>query len=266
MRKLQRLIFFILLFFLFQNSYPQALPKIAVLDFKAYGISNNESAAFSDRLRSELVRTNSYIVLDKERVDNKLQDASSKLSACTDTECAIEIGKILKIEKIVSGKIRKMQTNSYMIDILYIDIESGQIERAFNRDYRGNIDGLNPILREIAFEMIPTRKGISKIPLYSSGIIALSSAAVSGFSIYKAQGSYKKFQDATIGEDAIKYKDDTEFYDNLSLITGITAGVTTIIYFIYDHYYDRSLKPKGFSATPFIQKGQAYGFAINIIF
>ena len=265
MLKTKFLFFVLLVILISQNSYSQKLPHIAVLAFEGRGISETEAGPLTDRFRGELVRTNAFIVVSRDKMEAILKEQAFQLSGCTSTECAVEIGRILSTQKIVVGKVGRVG-ETYTIDISFIDIETSRIEKSFNRDYSGKIDGILPILKEIAFEMIPPKEGISKIPLYSSGIIALGSAALSGFSIYKAQSSYKNYQDAIVGEDAIKYKDDTEFYDNLALITGITAGVTAIFHFVYDHYYERSIKPEGFYATPFIQKNQTYGLAINITF
>ena len=97
-------------------------------------------------------------------------------------------------------------------------------------------------------------------------MLTISAAGLCGYSIYKAQNSYNHYQDALVGEDVLKYKEDTENYDNLSLISGITAGVTTIFYFIYNHYYKKSKKPIGLYATPQINKNNTYSLAINLNF
>lgn len=258
------LILFSLIFLFSQNCYSQKLPRIAVLEFEGLGISKEEAEPLTDRFRGELVRTNAFIVISRDQMDEILKEQAFQLTGCTSTECAVQAGKILNVQKIVVGKIGRVG-KTYTVDISFIDIETARIEKSFNRDYKGEIEGLLPILRDIVFEMIPPRKGITKKPLYISGIFAISSAVVSGFSIYKAQISYKNYQDAINGNDVLKYKKDTEFYDNLALATGITAGVTTIFYFVYYHFYERSKKPIGYYATPFIFKN-TYGLAININF
>lgn len=265
MLKTKFLLLFLLTISISQSLYSQGLPRIAVLEFEGRGISETEAGPLTDRFRGELVRTNAFVVLSRDNMEEILREQAFQLSGCTSTECAVEVGKILNSQKIVVGRIGRVG-KTYTVDISFIDVESSRIEKSFNRDYVGEVDGILPILKAIAFEMIPPREGISKIPLYSSGIIAIGSAALTGFSIYKSQSSYKNYQDAIVGEDAAKYKDDTEFYDNLTLISGITAGATAIFYFVYDRYYERSIKPEGFYATPFIQKNHTYGLAINITF
>ncbi len=170
-----------------------------------------------------------------------------------------------EIEKIVVGSIGKLGER-YTISISYIDIETARIEKSFTRDYSGNIEGIIPILKEIAFEMVPQREGISDIPLYVSGITAIGSIGLGTYSFLQAKSSYNNYQDARIGEDATKYKDDTESFDNITLISGITAGVSVAFYFIYKHYYDRSFKPEGFFAMPYVPNKHTYGLAVNLSF
>ncbi len=264
-------IFFILfsVIFLTKPTYSQDnsknLPQIAVIEFEGQGITESESVPLTDRFRGELVRTNSFFVLDRDQMTTILEEQAFQMSGCTSTECAVEIGKILNIQKIVVGKIGKVG-RTYTIDISYIDVETSRIEKSFNRNYVGAVEGILPILKEIAFEMIPAKEGISDIPLYISGIAALGSIGFGTYSFLKAQSSYTSYQDARTGEDAIKFKDDTENFDNLTLISGLTAGASVAFYFIYKHYYDRSFKPVGFYATPYIPDKYTYGLAVNLSF
>jgi hypothetical protein len=219
----------------------------------------------SERFRGEIVKTNAYIVMDDDRMNSIIEESDIDISECSTLECFVQIGRALDIEKIVTGQISKFEANTYIIDISYIDIESGQIEKSFNRDYAGNLRGVFNIFREIAIEMIPPKEGISKIPLYASGIITIGAASVTGYSIYKSNNSYKKYQDAVTGEDAARYKSDTEKYDDLALKAGIVAGAAAITYLIYNHYYKRSLEYSGFAVGPNISDG-TYGLAINFSF
>jgi hypothetical protein len=247
----------------FSQDRGQSLPQIAVVEFEGRGVSKTEAELFTDRFRGELVKTNAFVVLDREQMKSILEEQAFQQTGCTSTECAVEIGKILNIQKIFTGKIGRVG-NTYTIDISYIDIETSRIERSFNRDHEGDIDGILPILKEIIIEILPPRKGISTIPLYASGIIAIGSAGVGTFSYLKAQSSYQKYKDAETAEDSQKYKEDTEKYDNITLICGITAGVSTIFYFVYRHYYKRSKKPANFYAAPYMLDRHTIGLAVNI--
>lgn len=127
-------------------------PQIAVLNLEGRGISENEAATLSERLRGQLVKTNAFIVIDRENMDKTLGEQGFQMTGCTRVACAVRAGQILNAKKIVLGSIGKLGA-TYAVDISVIDVESGQIEKSFNKDHRGKIDGLLEILAAIAVEM-----------------------------------------------------------------------------------------------------------------
>lgn len=127
-------------------------PQIAVLNLEGRGISENDAATLSERLRGQLVKTNAFIVIDRENMDKTLGEQGFQMTGCTRVACAVRAGQILNAKKIVLGSIGKLGA-TYAVDISVIDVESGQIERSFNKDHRGKIDGLLEILAAIAVEM-----------------------------------------------------------------------------------------------------------------
>jgi curli biogenesis system outer membrane secretion channel CsgG len=116
--------------------------KIAILDFNSTGgISLEESITLTNRLRSMLVKTNALIVLERGKMEEILSEQGFQQTGCTSTECAIEVGKLLNVQKMVSGSIGKLG-KTYTIDLSLIDVKTAQIEKSFVRDYKGEIDGL----------------------------------------------------------------------------------------------------------------------------
>ncbi len=125
---------------------------IAVLNFKGKGVSKTVADLLTERFRGELVNTNSFVVLERGRMDEILSEFGFQMSGCTGTSCAIEAGKILNVKKIIAGSIGKIG-ETYTVNLSLIDIETSQIEKYFNRDYQGKIDGLLKIFKEVAFNV-----------------------------------------------------------------------------------------------------------------
>jgi TolB-like protein len=124
----------------------QKKPAVAVLTIESKGgVSKNEAATLSDRLSSMLVNTNAFIVLERGKMNEILTEQGFQQTGCTSTECAVEVGKLLNVQKMVSGSIGKIG-QTYTIDLSLIDVKTAQIEQSFVRDYKGEIDGL---LREM---------------------------------------------------------------------------------------------------------------------
>jgi TolB-like protein len=124
--------------------------KIAVMDFSnTGGLSNEESITLTNRLRSMLVRTNSLIVLERGKMEEILGEQGFQQTGCTSTECAVEVGKLLNVQKMVSGSIGRIG-ETYTIDLSLIDVATAAIEQSFISDYKGAIDGLLSEMEAVA--------------------------------------------------------------------------------------------------------------------
>jgi len=124
--------------------------SIAILTIGSKGgISNSEAATLSDRLGSMLVNTNAFIVLERGKMQDILDEQGFQQTGCTTTECAVEVGKMLNVQKMISGSIGKIG-RTYTIDLSLIDVKTAQIENSFIRDYKGEIDGLLTVMESIA--------------------------------------------------------------------------------------------------------------------
>ena len=55
-----------------------------------------------------------------------LTEQGFQLSGCTSSECAVEAGKLLGVEKMIGGSVNKLG-NLYTLFIRKIDVESGEI-------------------------------------------------------------------------------------------------------------------------------------------
>jgi len=126
---------------------------IAVLNLEAReGISKSGAATLTDRLRSELVNLESYIVLERGRMDDILKEQGFNQSGCTSSECAVEAGKLLGVQQMVAGEIGKVG-NVLTLDIRMIDVETGKILNAYQFDYKGDASGLLTLIKDVAAQL-----------------------------------------------------------------------------------------------------------------
>ena len=138
--------------------------RIALLDFSTPGgLSKIETITLGNRLRSNLVKTNAFIVLERGKMEEILSEQGFQKTGCTTTECAVEIGRLLNVQKMVSGSIGKIG-QTYTIDISLIDIATAQIEKSFFQDYKGEIDGMLDMMEVIA-NQIAASISEKKIPV-----------------------------------------------------------------------------------------------------
>jgi TolB-like protein len=152
----------ILCFVFMLGAQEQAKLQIAVVDLSnTGGLSQQESVTLTNRLRSMLVRTNAFIVLERGKMEGILQEQGFQQSGCTSTECVVEMGKLLNVQKIISGSIGKVG-KIYTIDISLIDIKTARIEKSFIFDHEGEIGGLLKLMETIANDIAATVTGEKK--------------------------------------------------------------------------------------------------------
>ncbi len=133
-------------------AFPQQKKKklnIAVLDFDSRGaMSRDEAASLSDIFQSYLVDTGEFVVVDRSRIKTLMDEMGFQQSGmCSEVECVVEAGKLLKVEKMFAGTIGKVG-RIYNINIKLIDVATAQIEINRSKPYDGTIE-------EIAQTVIP---------------------------------------------------------------------------------------------------------------
>ena len=128
---------------------------VAVADLDGTGLSEQERAVLSDRLRAEIWKTQKFDVLERQKMDAILQEQGFQLTgACDDASCLLEIGRLLPVERIIGGSVGKIG-NTWTVTLRMINIGSGRIERTVIKDCRNcTIDEiLNPHLSYAAADM-----------------------------------------------------------------------------------------------------------------
>ena len=127
---------------------------IAVVDFGANNISKGEVKALTDRLRVELFRTKHFKVIEREMMEEILQEQGFQQSGCTTDECMVQIGRLIGVEVIVGGSISKVG-KTFTVSTRIVSVETGDILNSASYDHRGEIDGLlNPGMKEVAISLI----------------------------------------------------------------------------------------------------------------
>ena len=112
---------------------------VAVIDLNGIGVSKSDATALTNRLISELFLTQRYTILERQKINEILNEQGFQRSGCTSSECLVEMGKLLNVAQIISGSVG-MIGSYYTIDLRRIDVETGEILRAANVDISGGIE------------------------------------------------------------------------------------------------------------------------------
>ena len=97
---------------------------IAVADLEGHNVSAMEAATIADFLRTELINSGAFVVLERSNMAKVLAEQRFQQTGCTTTECAVQMGKILNVEKMVVGSFSKL-VSIYFINVRLVDVESG---------------------------------------------------------------------------------------------------------------------------------------------
>ncbi|HPG39456.1 MAG TPA: PEGA domain-containing protein [bacterium] len=101
--------------------------QVAVMNLEASGIEQSAIIALSDRLRMELLNTGRFDVMERNRMDTILKEQGLQQSgACNTTECVVEMGQILGVDRMISGSVGKVG-RIYSLFVQMVDIETGRI-------------------------------------------------------------------------------------------------------------------------------------------
>jgi TolB-like protein len=144
-----------------ENKLQQKKMNIAVLEFEARGgVSKEDAASLSDAFQGQIIETHQFIVVDRNRIKSILEEQGFQQSeACSQVECIVEVGKILKVEKMFAGTIGKVG-KIFTINIQLIDVTTAQIIQNKSRRLDGDIEELlTDVIPELAAEMTKELSG-----------------------------------------------------------------------------------------------------------
>jgi len=182
-----RYIAFTLLMMLSQAS--SQIITVAVLEFDGANITKGELKILADRLSSEIFKLGEYTVVERSLMDEILSEQGFQQSGCTTTDCAVEVGALLGVQKMVTGSIGKIG-NLYTVTAKSINVESGKIDNQISLDVSGTIEILlTETMSEVSSRLFrieseeansrlslskdyseqKSKKSLSKILLYASG-------------------------------------------------------------------------------------------------
>jgi len=140
---------------------------IAVLDLDILGGSKAEASVVTDRLREELLRTGRVTLVDRSQIDAILSEQALQQSGRTSQECAVQVGKLLGVRRIVSGKVTKVSETLWQVFAQVVDVESAETLRA------------ESVMREGRFvELVQT--GVRELAVNLAGATVMAGATERG--------------------------------------------------------------------------------------
>jgi len=135
--------------------------NIAVFDFKALNVSAADAAAITDFIRTSLVNTGKYTVLERGSMDKILAEQGFQQTGCTTEDCAIQMGKILNIQKAIIGSYSKVSGLDF-ITASVIDMKTSKITIS-KRVKFGDIDDIDSVIDNLVSLIIGDEQSVKEI-------------------------------------------------------------------------------------------------------
>ncbi len=126
-------------------------PSIAVVDFdsRAHAMNQQQVIQF---ISNELIRIGQYEVMDKYDLEYYAKKDTIKLAGCFAKACLQEVGKKLKVKKLLTGSISELGS-SLAVTFRVLDVERGVFEKMSTREFLLIQGNEFPMLRVVLNEM-----------------------------------------------------------------------------------------------------------------
>lgn len=148
MKYLPILLLILLSSFQFGNAQP--IP-VAILELEIAGFDTTAKTGLTNRLRSELIQTGQFDVMERNRMEEILfEQGFQQTGACRDDVCLVQAGRLLGVSKMIAGSVAKVGS-LFEIGIRMIDVSTSRILLEVTDAVPGPIENvLTKSLREIA--------------------------------------------------------------------------------------------------------------------
>ena len=120
--------------------------QVAVASLSSTSIAEAEKQLLTEVLRDVLVGSKYFLVVSREDMGDLLKEQNFQREMCDTTECLVEMGQLLAVEKIIGGSVGKVG-NAYSVVLRIVSVETGKIECSASRDTQGGADALLELVR-----------------------------------------------------------------------------------------------------------------------
>lgn len=103
------------------------LPMLATSPLATTGTTGDEAAQIEAALATALQKTGKVRLLERSQADRIIVEQGFQASgACETGSCAVEIGKLLGVERLVVGSLGKID-RTYQLNLRLVDVGTGEV-------------------------------------------------------------------------------------------------------------------------------------------
>jgi hypothetical protein len=136
----------------------QAKVRVAVASLRAgEGVSEAQAQTIREFVEGDLLGTGKFEVIERSQIDSVLKEQGFQATGCTETECAVEMGKILALKYMVLGSLSKLE-GQYFLNAKIVDVESAKLVNV-KRAQSPTLTGFNEVSKTLAQELASGKSG-----------------------------------------------------------------------------------------------------------
>ncbi len=117
------------------------LPVVAITTLESKGgVDPSEVSVIADNLAVQLQQSGAFRVMERSQMERILKEQNFQQSgACDGSQCAVEMGKLLGIDKMVLGSVGRVG-QLYSLSLRLVDVGTGEAVRTTARNKKGTIE------------------------------------------------------------------------------------------------------------------------------
>lgn len=152
----------VLLFSIFASNSraTERIATVAILPFQSRGLDSNSTRILEDALSDQLAGSGRLRLLERSQIRTVLVEQGFQQSgACEGSECAVQIGRLLGVERGVVGSVGRLGL-TYVLNARLIDIGTGEVLSSSQRSLAGKIDdALTDLVPLVAADLLRSKRG-----------------------------------------------------------------------------------------------------------
>jgi Curli production assembly/transport component CsgG len=122
------------------------VPLVAIMPLTGNGVDEATSASVTEALSDELMKTGRIRVMERSQMEKILKEQGFQQSgACDGSGCAVEVGKLLSINRMVVGTLGKLGS-AWTFSVRGVDVQTGEILGSARRQQKGEIEDVVPLV------------------------------------------------------------------------------------------------------------------------
>jgi TolB-like protein len=130
-------------------------PLLAVMPFEARQVAPEEAQILAEAIASEIARSGEIRLMERGQMDKILAEQGfQKSGSCSGTECAVEVGQILGIDRMIVGSVGHIG-KTYVLSARMVNIATGEVLRSASQQAQGEIDQiLTTLVPKVAMDLL----------------------------------------------------------------------------------------------------------------